>query len=71
MRTFARGAILDFECGASADSFYAHSYIRLDFGTDEEKAQARRGHQLDGWRQAFRLDKKAAVLSWTVRENAE
>lgn len=35
----------------------AHSYIRLDFGTDEEKAQQAR-HKLDGWRQAFRLDKK-------------
>jgi len=29
----------------------------LDFGTDEEKAQQAR-HKLDGWRQAFRLDKK-------------
>ncbi|HEV1993431.1 MAG TPA: hypothetical protein VGR03_03775 [Candidatus Acidoferrum sp.] len=35
----------------------AHSYIRFDFGTDEEKAQHAR-HKLDGWRQAFRLDKK-------------
>ena len=35
----------------------AHSYIRLDLGTDEEKAQQAR-HKLDGWRQAFRLDKK-------------
>jgi len=35
----------------------AHSYIRFDFGTDEEKAQQAR-HKLDGWRQAFRLDKK-------------
>jgi hypothetical protein len=35
----------------------AHSYIRLDFGMDEEKAQQAR-HKLDGWRQAFRLDKK-------------
>jgi hypothetical protein len=35
----------------------AHSYIRLDFGTDEEKVQQAR-HKLDGWRQAFRLDKK-------------
>jgi hypothetical protein len=35
----------------------AHSYIRFDFGTDEEKAQQAR-HRLDGWRQAFRLDKK-------------
>jgi len=35
----------------------AHSYIRLDFGTDEGKAQQAR-HKLDGWKQAFRLDKK-------------
>ncbi|HEX4546457.1 MAG TPA: hypothetical protein VH110_08855 [Candidatus Acidoferrum sp.] len=35
----------------------AHIYIRLDFGTDEEKAQQAR-HKLDGWRQAFRLDKR-------------
>jgi hypothetical protein len=35
----------------------AHSYIRFDFGIDEEKAQLAR-HKLDGWRQAFRLDKK-------------
>ena len=31
--------------------------MRFDFGTDEEKAQQAR-HKLDGWRQAFRLDKK-------------
>ncbi len=48
---------LDFECGASQTRIMAHSYIRLDFGTDEEKAQQAR-HKLDGWRQAFRLDKK-------------
>jgi hypothetical protein len=35
----------------------AHSYIRFDFGTDEEKAQQAR-HKLDGWKQAFRLDKR-------------
>jgi len=35
----------------------AHSYIRFDFGADEEKAQQAR-HKLDGWKQAFRLDKK-------------
>jgi hypothetical protein len=34
-----------------------HTYIRLDFGTDEEKAQQAR-HKLDRWRQAFRLDKR-------------
>jgi hypothetical protein len=35
----------------------SHIYIRLDFGTDEEKAQQAR-HKLDGWKQAFRLDKR-------------
>jgi hypothetical protein len=29
----------------------------VDFGTDEEKAQQAR-HKLDGWKQAFRLDKR-------------
>ena len=44
-------------CAASQTRIMAHSYIRFDFGTDEEKAQQAR-HKLDGWRQAFRLDKK-------------
>jgi hypothetical protein len=35
----------------------AHIYIWFDFGTDEEKAQQAR-HKLDGWKQAFRLDKR-------------
>jgi hypothetical protein len=35
----------------------AHTYILFDFGTDEEKAQLAR-HKLEGWKQAFRLDKK-------------
>lgn len=35
----------------------AHIYLRFDFGTDEEKAQQAR-HRLDGWKQAFRLDKR-------------
>jgi len=35
----------------------SHIYMRFDFGADEEKAQAA-CHKLDGWRQAFRLDKK-------------
>jgi hypothetical protein len=35
----------------------AHTYILFDFGTDEEKAQQAR-HKLDGWKQAFRLDKR-------------
>jgi len=51
---------LDLACGASQTGYMAHTYgiyIRFDFGTDEEKAQQAR-HKLDGWRQAFRLDKK-------------
>jgi hypothetical protein len=35
----------------------AHTYILFDFGKDEEKAQLAR-HKLEGWKQAFRLDKK-------------
>jgi hypothetical protein len=35
----------------------AHTYMRFDFGTDEEKAQEAR-HKLDVWKQAFRLDQK-------------
>src|SRR5216684_3113900 len=48
---------LDLAPGRSQTRFMAHSYIRFDFGTDEEKAQQAR-HKLDGWRQAFRLDKR-------------
>ncbi len=32
----------------------------FDFGADEEKAQLAR-HKLEGWKQAFRLDKKLQV----------
>jgi hypothetical protein len=48
---------LDLESAASQTRTMAHSYIKLDFGTDEEKAQQAR-HKLDGWKQAFRLDKR-------------
>ena len=34
-----------------------HTYIVFDFGADEEKVQQAR-HKLEGWKQAFRLDKK-------------
>jgi hypothetical protein len=34
-----------------------NSFLVFDFGTNEEAAQLAR-HKLDGWRQAFRLDKK-------------
>lgn len=55
-----RSPNLDLVCVASQTETMAHSYgiyIRFDFGTDEEKAQQAR-HKLDGWRQAFRLDKR-------------
>ena len=48
---------LDLGSSASQTQSMSHVYIRLDFGTDEEKAQLAR-HKLDGWKQAFRLDKK-------------
>ena len=35
----------------------AQTYLLFDFGSDEEKAQQAR-HKLEGWKQAFRLDKK-------------
>src|SRR5262249_50627728 len=35
----------------------AHIYMTFDFGSNEEKAQQAR-HKLDGWKQAFRLDKR-------------
>jgi len=35
----------------------AHIYLHFDFANDEEKAQQAR-HKLEGWKQAFRLDKK-------------
>jgi hypothetical protein len=38
----------------------AHTYVVFDFGADEEKAQQAR-HKLEGWKQAFRLDKKLQI----------
>jgi hypothetical protein len=35
----------------------SHIYMLFDFGADEETAQKAR-HKLEGWKQAFRLDKK-------------
>jgi hypothetical protein len=35
----------------------AHIYLLFDFAKDEQKAQQAR-HKLEGWKQAFRLDKK-------------
>jgi DNA primase catalytic subunit len=34
-----------------------HIYLLFEFAKDEEKAQQAR-HKLEGWKQAFRLDKK-------------
>jgi hypothetical protein len=48
---------LDTDLIQSQTERMAHIYIRFDFGTDEEKAQQAR-HKLDGWKQAFRLDKR-------------
>jgi hypothetical protein len=35
----------------------AHTYMLFDLGSDEERVQQAR-HKLEGWKQAFRLDKK-------------
>jgi hypothetical protein len=35
----------------------AQSYLIFDFGANEQTAQQAR-HRIEGWRQAFRLDKK-------------
>lgn len=48
---------LDLPPVASQTDFMAHTYLLFDFGADEEKAQLAR-HKLEGWKQAFRLDKK-------------
>jgi hypothetical protein len=48
---------LDLPAPASQTNFMAHTYLLFDFGTDEGKAQLAR-HKLEGWKQAFRLDKK-------------
>ena len=48
---------LDLRRGASQTRLMAHTYIVFDFGADEEKVQQAR-HKLEGWKQAFRLDKK-------------
>src|SRR5579863_5812463 len=38
----------------------AHSFLIFDFGSDEDAAQRAR-HQIDAWKQGFRLDKKLQV----------
>ena len=48
----------------------AHTYLIFDFGTDEEKAQLAR-HKLEGWKQAFRLDKKLQYKLERPEDEAE
>lgn len=48
---------LDLTRGASQTQTMSHIYLKFDFGTDEDRAQQAR-HKLDGWKQAFRLDKR-------------
>ena len=38
----------------------AHTFLIFDFGSNEEAAQQAR-HRVEGWKQAFRLDKKLLV----------
>jgi len=38
----------------------AHSFLIFEFGSNEEAAQQAR-HQIDAWKQGFRLDKKLQV----------
>jgi hypothetical protein len=45
----------------------AQSFLIFDFGTDEPAAQQGR-HKIEGWKQAFRLDKK--ILLKFEREQA-
>jgi hypothetical protein len=52
--------LLDISGRASQTPAMAHTYIVFDFGADEEKAQQAR-HKLEGWKQAFRLDKKLQI----------
>jgi len=47
----------------------AQSFLIFDFGTDEVAAQQAR-HRLEGWKQAFRLDKKL-LLKFDRKEEEE
>jgi hypothetical protein len=38
----------------------AQTFLIFDFGTDEESAQKAR-HRIEGWKQAFKLDRKMLV----------
>jgi hypothetical protein len=48
---------LDLEANASQTRLMHNTFLVFDFGASEETAQQAR-HKLEGWRQAFRLDKK-------------
>ena len=50
-------SFLDLAAAQSQTDFMAHIYLLFDFAKDEEKVQLAR-HKLEGWKQAFRLDKK-------------
>ena len=48
---------LTYSPSESQTYFMPHTYLQFDFAKDEEKAQQAR-HKLEGWKQAYRLDKK-------------
>src|SRR5580698_7430602 len=52
-------AFLDLPQIASQTSCMAHTYMGFEFPHEEKAQQAR--HKLEGWKQAFRLDKKLQV----------
>src|SRR5580698_1614832 len=52
-------AFLDLPQIASQTSCMAHTYMVFEFPNEEKAQQAR--HKLEGWKQAFRLDKKLQV----------
>jgi len=53
----APASCLDLAACASQTRPMHNTFLVFDFGADEEAAQQAR-HKLEGWRQAFRLDKK-------------
>src|SRR6202043_255435 len=52
-------AFLDLPRAPSQTSSMAHTYMVFEFPNEEKAQQAR--HKLEGWKQAFRLDKKLQV----------
>jgi hypothetical protein len=53
----AQGKRLDSAREASHTFAMPETFLTFDFGTNEDAAQQAR-HKLEGWKQAFRLDKK-------------